>query len=58
MMNEPVDLRTGKPPKQICCYKCASTKQLLIEEKITPKTGRVIEKNFICIKCAKGFKHE
>jgi hypothetical protein len=40
--------------KQICCYKCQSTEQLLVEEKVTHHTGRVIEKNFICFKCAGG----
>lgn len=39
---------------QIKCYKCDSTKQLLVEEKVTPHTGRVIEKNFICLTCAGG----
>jgi len=53
-MNESIDLRTGKPIREIKCYKCGSTKQLIIEEKITPKTGRVIEKNFMCLSCAGG----
>ena len=48
------DLRTGAPCKQIECYKCKSKSQLLIEEKIDNDTGKVAEKNFICLTCAGG----
>lgn len=40
--------------KKLCCYKCESTTQLLVEEKIDNDTGKIIEKNFICVECAGG----
>lgn len=38
---------------QLACYKCKSVSQLLVEEKIDRDTGKVIEKNFICLPCSK-----
>jgi hypothetical protein len=51
-----IDLRTGKPVKKICCYKCESASRLCVEEKRREDTGEIIEKNFICIKCAGLFQ--
>ena len=41
---------------QICCYKCGNERQLCVEEKINNDTKEIIEKNFICIKCANLFQ--
>jgi hypothetical protein len=38
--------------EKICCYKCKIQSELCIEEKRCNQTGKIIEKNFICIKCA------
>ena len=54
MMSEHIDLPTGKKPKRICCYQCDSQRSLLVEEKRNLDTGELIEKNFICLKCAGG----
>jgi hypothetical protein len=51
------DLRTGERVK-IECYKCGCKSQLLVEEKRNNDTGELVEKNFICAKCAKLFQHE
>lgn len=53
-MNEPIDLRTGKAAMKLCCYKCQSQKQLLVQEKIDPRTGKAFDKKFICLDCAGG----
>ena len=50
------DLRTGQPCRKIECYKCQSTHALLVEEKLHPDSGEIIEKNFICAPCAGGFE--
>lgn len=42
--------------KQIICYKCSSPNQLLVEEKIDKNTNKIIEKNFVCAKCANLFQ--
>jgi len=34
------------------CYRCGSTHHLLTEEKINKDTNEVIEKHFVCIRCA------
>lgn len=51
-----IDVRTKKPMGKICCYKCQSTQSLCVEEKVREDTGQIIEKNFICIKCAGLFQ--
>lgn len=50
------DLRTGQPVKKIWCYKCGSQSQLCVEEKRRDDTGEIVEKNFICAKCAGIFQ--
>lgn len=52
-MNQPLDIR-GKPVMKLCCFKCQSQKQLLVQEKIDPKTGKAFDKKFICLDCAGG----
>ena len=42
--------------KELCCYKCKSTKSLLVEEKRNHDTQDLIEKNFICATCARLFE--
>lgn len=34
------------------CHRCKSTHHLIIEEKINVETSEVIEKHFVCIRCA------
>lgn len=42
--------------KVLGCYKCNTSYNLLVEEKVNSDTGEVIEKNFICADCANLFK--
>jgi len=53
-----IDILTGKPVKEIVCYKCGSNEQLLVQEKTCNTTGKVIEKQFICATCAWGCENE
>lgn len=46
----------SEPIKKICCYKCGTQQSLIVEEKVDTKTGKVVEKNFICLDCAGGSK--
>lgn len=39
---------------ELNCYKCKSTKNLLVQEKIDPKSGKAFDKKFICLDCAGG----
>lgn len=39
---------------ELKCYKCGSTKQLMVEETIDKTTYCVIKKEFICLTCAGG----
>ncbi len=52
-MSEPFDIR-GKPITKLCCFKCQSQKQLLVQEKIHHITGKAFDKKFICLDCAGG----
>ena len=38
--------------KELCCYKCKSSKRLLVEEKRNAVTNEILETNFICGDCA------
>lgn len=41
-----------KQDKRLECYKCQSQQGLLVEEKVDTTTGRVVDKNFICLPCS------
>jgi hypothetical protein len=49
-MNDPIILTDPRRPIQ--CYVCGIRKDLLVEEKIDTQTGKIIEKNFICLEHA------
>lgn len=38
--------------KPLGCYQCGATRGLMVEEKIDNATGKIIEKNFICLPCS------
>jgi len=51
------NLKTRDPVKQLCCYKCGNKSQICVEEKKCEETGEIVEKNFICAKCARIFQN-